>query len=1043
MTSTPPPGAQPPPRNVFRIGLRLGWLASLLVFWQAPALERWAQAALERARATRGDMLADTLGDLAGVVLPVVSSPWLSRVALAGVALLLAELAVGALRLLWVAVQPPRIGGTYLRIRAPRAGVARSAGAAGRAPGDDLFPALHGLLPQGSSVHLVVLLTGRPDQPAELGIQIVGGAPEEHANVVAAVRSLIRGQLPDGVVDERPDALAEALQPGVWLGWREVGLRRGPQYPLRFGDTTERSDLLGPLAVALQPPSGVSHMEVQIVLWPRHDWQLTEGWRAVALRRLLSLKAKRVYSLADEAPTLEAKLHGPAFDTTIRFVAVAQQDQRAAARALDRAVAALGQYNARSGHAAQGLRVIGRRVVQLSRPDRPGAGGVRVQRVRARALRVPPTPTLLWPGRLWRASAILGPDELRGLWHLPSPALDRLILGLPNRILPAPAHAFIPPGANDRIVLGVAYHSDGTLGPVGPTLRDFTQIGHKSGGMGAGKSREFANDMDQVRQRGHGMTYFEGKPGDEDNLANYVRKLLPLADERRLVILNPLDARWPAGINPLARIDLTQPDAVDLALGALDSMLARLDPETWGHAPGMQQYLQMGSLLVLYGEPDPTIAHIKQALLDETYRAKLLQRCPNIEVTTFWEVTFPQTAATQKASRDALLRRFDMLLVPELTRHIVTTSTFRFEQAIAERWIVLILVPTDRLGNLARALAMLLFQAFVLSAFSRKGTALGRDLHFLFMDEVQELVENAATQDFKRALTQLRSLGVPALYAHQALSQFKDLQDLVLTNAQNRTIPRIIGPDADTYAKLYSSSGVTAADISNQEPDHHYANFLVGGRPTGLFSMQPLPWPEPRVVEVPPARPQRWQTALPDQPDPIDPWLARLVYGAVPNPTAAVAVLARSDTATWRHILARWEALRTTHRQLILDEPGLIPDRFERQLWLSRLLAAQPQILAAAQYQRQRWEVAPDEEQANIAPPPRAARQRASEGGDPSLPAGVVVPVTGMTPDAAEQLPTPAGGASRLPVEQVLRARGRRRDQTDMAKGYDGLGDDE
>ncbi len=45
----------------------------------------------------------------------------------------------------------------------------------------------------------------------------------------------------------------------------------------------------------------------------------------------------------------------------------------------------------------------------------------------------------------------------------------------------------------------------------------------------------------------------------------------------------------------LAGIDLRTPGAADLALGTLDSVLARLDPETWSHAPGMQQYLQMST----------------------------------------------------------------------------------------------------------------------------------------------------------------------------------------------------------------------------------------------------------------------------------------------------------------------------------------------------------------------------------------------------------------------------------------------------------------
>jgi hypothetical protein len=657
--------------------------------------------------------------------------------------------------------------------------------------------------------------------------------------------------------------------------------------------------------------------------------------------------------------------------------------------------------------------------------------------------RLAPTWTVLWPAPLWAAPAILSPDELRGLWHLPTPGLSGMVVALPNLYLPPPEIAFIPPEATDRVPLGIARHSDGTLGEVGPRLFDLNQVFHMTGGMGSGKSQMFANIMRWLLHHGHGYTYFEGKPGDTGNLLQFSRTLLSLANEGRLVIIDPLDVGWPVGINPLARIDLSRPDAADQALGALDSMLARLDPETWSRAPGMRQYLQMGTLLVVLAEPWPTVGHIKQCLIDEGYRTRLLERCTNIEVKTFWEVTFPNTGSSQKTSLDALLRRFDQLLVPEMSRHMITASTFRFDQAMAEQWIVLISVPTDRLGNLARALAMLLFQAFVRGAFERPGNALSRVPYPLILDEFQELVENAATDDVKDALAKLRSQGTPSHYAHQELPQLGELQSLMLTNAQNRVIPRVLGNDAGAYAKLFEASGLTAADISGQEPDHRYADFLVKGRPTGLFSMQPLPWPQPLAIDVPPAPPLPWQTVLPKEADPIDAWLAQLVYGDLPSPGAAVAVLARADAATWAHILARWEVLRATHRQRILAEPGLIPDRMERQRWLSRLLAAQPWILAASAYQRQRWEVAPGEAQTRVSAPPRAGKPARAAGavaanGTP-LARGVVAEVSGATPPPEEPPVVPAVATDRRAVQQALDQRGKRRAQAEVVGGFNDL----
>jgi hypothetical protein len=405
-------------------------------------------------------------------------------------------------------------------------------------------------------------------------------------------------------------------------------------------------------------------------------------------------------------------------------------------------------------------------------------------------------------------------------------------------------------------------------------------------------------------------------------------------------------------------------------------MLARLDPKTWQQAPGMKEFLGMAAVLVLHGERTPTVAQIKQALMDAGYRSRLLPRCPNLEVQDFWRVTYPEQAAQMKSSRDALLRRFNALLVPETTRHMICSSSFHFAQAIQERQIVMVLVPTDRMGAIAQAVAMLLFQQFVLSAFERGGTALDRVPYALIVDELQELLENAAPNDVERAVAQLRSLGVPTFWANQALVQLKTVGQLMLANVQNRAVPGTLGPDASLYARHFAASGVTVADISSQPPDHQYVSFLVDDRRTPLFSMEPLPWPEPRTVEVRPKAGRRWQTALPDQQDPLDPWLTRLVYGRLPNPGAAVTALARADAATWAHIQARWAAVRDTHRQLILAHPGVIPDRMARQRWLSRLQAAQPRVLVAASYQRQRWAVMPEEPPTRVAPPSRRPPKR-------------------------------------------------------------------
>lgn len=336
----------------------------------------------------------------------------------------------------------------------------------------------------------------------------------------------------------------------------------------------------------------------------------------------------------------------------------------------------------------------------------------------------------------------------------------------------------------------------------------------------------------------------DGKGDDAGNLVEVTRSYIPLADEARLLIINVLDAAWPVGVNPLSGIDLRDLGAADQVLGLIEGIFARLDPDTWAKAPRMKNYLRKATLLVLYGEPYPALAHVKQALLDGTYRDQLLPHCTNVEVRDFWTVEFGRIGEQQRTSLDALISRFDMLLDSELTRYLFNQSfpQWTFAEAIANRWIVLAPIPHRTLGGLAGPVGMLLFQSFMRAAFSRPGSDQTRAEYGFIGDEFQVLVENADAKDVRDALTQVRAFGIITIIANQLHKQLGDLAEYALTAISNRIVLRTQEPDAALYAKQYAESGINATDVSGQEPrEHQYAWIGVHGQLTKLFSMQPLP----------------------------------------------------------------------------------------------------------------------------------------------------------------------------------------------------------
>jgi hypothetical protein len=274
----------------------------------------------------------------------------------------------------------------------------------------------------------------------------------------------------------------------------------------------------------------------------------------------------------------------------------------------------------------------------------------------------------------------------------------------------------------------------------------------------------------------------------------------------------------------------------------------------------MQQYALMGCHLVLRtgssrpGEI-PTMAKVKRALEDETFRRALLAQYPfkYDDIYRFWTEREPEMAESQRTSLSALLRRLDLFLTNPITRAMLSVErpSVDLRAAMDDGGIVLIPMPHRTLGDLAPLVGMLIVQSIVAAAYARKGDALTRVTAPVFIDEVQVFIVDEQSPDLEQAFTQLRGFAVPLIVLHQTMKQLGALEETFRINAANRLILRTGEPDASVYAKMYAQSGLRPEDIlAMQALSHQYAVTLGPNREQLVFSLIPNAWPAPQACDV-------------------------------------------------------------------------------------------------------------------------------------------------------------------------------------------------
>ena len=503
----------------------------------------------------------------------------------------------------------------------------------------------------------------------------------------------------------------------------------------------------------------------------------------------------------------------------------------------------------------------------------------------------------IWPGYRWtvfpapgKARTILGPYELAALWHPPSLDLEAQFAWRSSKYLPAPVSAFLSPAEAEAAEtrrtcprptsprtlgaarLGIAYaqQRDGSLALIGPTLRDLRQGWDTMGSMGSGKSSLVETMVYEIARLGGGCGVIDAK-GD---LCDRLLRILPPEAHHRVIVIDTT-APWVPCINPFDR-RLVRDKPRDVVAGEIGQIFARIEPEIWAGALGMQQALFMGISAILEGEREPSLLHLERFYLSPKYRTQVLGRVSDKAIRDYWLVQVPAMPEKIKTSIDSLKRRLTGLVGSETGQRLLCQpqSTVDLTVAMREQAILIIKFVPEKIGETNAAFwGAALFQSIVSATFAQQAETDPEQRWDwpLFVDEVQMFVKAERAEDAERMWTRTRSMGVGLVGAHQGLNQLGEkLGGIVLNVIGGMCLTSGVRDDTRDLVNAYANQGLQPEDFTGVKPrEELLIRFPVQSRDMGLMSAIPRERPPEQpapaasdTVPLPPFRPATPADAL-------------------------------------------------------------------------------------------------------------------------------------------------------------------------------------
>ncbi len=334
------------------------------------------------------------------------------------------------------------------------------------------------------------------------------------------------------------------------------------------------------------------------------------------------------------------------------------------------------------------------------------------------------------------------------------------------------------------------------------------------GKTGTGKSYLIRHLAQQDIHQAQGFAFFD-LHGD---VTPFLLKTIALRERAlkkdlsdRLIVIDPADPDFSAGINPLADQDRND-RFVQIA------EFSQILKERW-HLDtfGARTDELLRNVLHALAENGLTLVELAPFLGDAAFRSRRLANITNSEVREYFEGRYDQASdAMRRVLAEPVLNKVSLFISDARFRHLLGQqhSTFSLVEAMDRGCWIILNLDKGRLGDQATIFGSLFLTKIKHAFFSRAR----RDLFGLYVDEVQNLVHFGG--GLETMLAEIRKRSGALVAANQFLAQYPAETQAAILSVGSFGFFQLSGADAQQVATMLDGGKPLAERLKNLPRRH-------------------------------------------------------------------------------------------------------------------------------------------------------------------------------------------------------------------------------